>query len=198
MLHSYETPELEITYPVGDSWTDSRDISWNILNPDDGRPLKYDLECSIDDKETFFIIATGISGPYFIWSNPPISTGSDCWFRITAYSVDSTLISTIVSSNSSKYNPELTPVEELLSSENSELKFQIFPNPAKDVLYLDLTDNTSYEYYQIMDICGRMIKSNEITSGKRIQIDLSHQRTGIYFIGLFSDEEMIVSKFFIQ
>jgi predicted secreted hydrolase len=198
LLHSYEKPELEITYPVGDNWTNSRNISWNTLNPDDGRPLKYDLEYSTDDKESFFIIASGLSESSFNWNDPSISAGSDCWFKVTAYSIDSTLINTIVSSNSSKYDPNLTAVDELLSDENNKTRFQIYPNPAKDVLYLDLADSASCKYYQILDICGRIIQSQEITSNKNIQIDLSNQRTGIYFLGLFSEEEMVVSKFFIQ
>jgi len=198
LLHSYEKPELEITYPVMEYWTDSKAISWNILNPDDGRPLMYNLECSIDDKETFFTIATGYSDQNLYWNNPSIPSGSDCWFKVTAYSIDSTLINSVVSSSSSKYYPNLTPVEDLQVNENNKNKFQIFPNPASDVIYLDMADNSSYDHFQIIDICGKMIRSEEITSNQRIEIELHNQKSGIYFIRFFSQEEMIISKFFIQ
>jgi predicted secreted hydrolase len=198
LLHSYEIPEPEITYPLEESWTDSRAISWNILNPDDGRPLKYDLSCSIDNKETFLTVATGISEPYFNWDNPSISAGSNCWFRVTAYSIDTTLINTIISSNSSKYDPNLTPVDELFSIKNNTALFQIFPNPTNDILFLKLSDDSYYKQYQIMDICGSVIKREEIASSQRIQIDLSNQRAGMYFLGLYSKEEAVISKFIIQ
>jgi predicted secreted hydrolase len=196
LLHTYEKPELELTYPVMESWTDSRAISWDMLNPDDGRPLKYNLECSIDGKETFFTVATALSESDFYWNNPSIPSGSDCWFRVTAYSIDSTLINSITSSNFSTYYPNLTPVDELLEHESTD--FQLFPNPVHDILYIELPDNTLYVKFQIVDICGRIIQSEIISSTRRIQIDLLDQRSGIYFFRLFSEKEMKVSKFFIQ
>jgi len=195
LLHSYEKPELNITYPLGDSWTSTRAISWEVVNPDDGRPLRYNVECSTDDKESFITIAQGLTDPHVFWDNPPITAGSSCWFRVTAYSIDSTLINTVISSSSSEYDPNLTAIDENVNQYNL---FEIYPNPAEDLLFLDLKADNTFTYYQVMDVYGRVLTERKITIEHRIQIDLTKYLSGIYIIGLSSKEGLVVSKFIVQ
>jgi predicted secreted hydrolase len=196
LLHSYEKPEITTTYPSSDKWTATRAISWDIANPDDGRPLHYNLEYSIDEKETFIALATGISEPLYFWEEPEIPAGSLCWFRITAYSIDSTLINTIISDNASEYDPNLTPLDKDLYKNARE--FQLYPNPAEDMIFLDLNEKHPYSSYQIYDIYGRTLKSQTIRLTNRMQIDLNNYVKGIYFIGLKSGDEFITSKFLVR
>jgi predicted secreted hydrolase len=196
LLHSYEKPEISITYPSSSSWTASRAISWDIHNPDDGRPLHFNLEYSLDEKETFITLVTGISEPLYFWEEPEIPAGSLCWFRITAYSIDSTLINTVVSANASEYDPNLTPLDKDLYKNARE--FQLYPNPAEDMIFLELNERHPYSSYQIFDIYGRTLRIQKIRLSNRIQIDLNNYKKGIYFIGLKSGDELIISKFLVR
>ena len=196
LLHSYEKPEIFITYPSSDKWTTARAISWEINNPDDGRPLQYNLEYSIDEKETFTTLITRLSEPLFLWEEPGIPAGSLCWFRITAYSIDSTLINTVISANASEYDPNLTPLNKDHFDNVNE--FQLYPNPAEDMIFLELNEKHTYSSYQIFDIYGRTLSNQRIGSGTRVQIDLNSYRNGIYFIGLKFGDELIISKFLVR
>ncbi len=198
LLHSYEQPEIDITYPSSGSWTAARAISWEIKNPDDGRPLHYYLEYSIDEKETFLTLATGLSDQFYFWEEPEIPAGSLCWFRITAYSIDSTLINTAISDNASEYDPNLTPLDKDLSENGKEGVYQLYPNPAEDMIFLELNQKHPYLSYLIYDINGRTLRTQKIRATNRIQIDLKSLHKGIYFIGLKSGDDMVVSKFLIR
>lgn len=196
LLHSYEKPEIVISYPFSDRWTASRAISWDITNPDDGRPLHYNLEYSIDEQESFITLVSGLSEPLYLWEEPAIPAGSLCLFRVTAYSIDSTLINTVVSENPSEYDPNLTPLDKELTEKRNE--FQLYPNPAEDMIFLDLNEKHSYSSYRIFDIYGRNLEDHEIRSTNRIQINLDNYSKGIYFIGLKSGEELIIKKFLLR
>jgi predicted secreted hydrolase len=196
LLHSYEKPDITLTYPSSDRWTAARAISWEITNPDDGRPLHYNLEYSIDEKETYITLITGLSEPLYFWEEPEIPAGSLCWFRITAYSIDSILINTIISANASEYDPNLTPLDKDLNENAKE--FQLYPNPAEDIIYLELSKRHPYSSYRIFDIYGRTLMNQKIIATKKIQIDLKNYSRGIYFIGLKSGEELIINKFLIR
>ncbi len=196
LLHSYEKPEIVITYPFSGRWTPERAVAWEITNPDDGRPLYYNLEYSIDEKETFITLDSGLSEPQYLWEEPAIPVGSLCWFRITAYSIDSTLINTIVSENASEYDPNLTPVDKDLTDNSNE--FQLYPNPAEDMIFLDLNEKHPYSSYRVFDIYGRTLEDQEIKSTNRIQIGLNNYKKGIYFIGLKYGDELVISKFLVR
>jgi predicted secreted hydrolase len=196
LLHSYEKPEIIITYPSSDKWTTARAISWEINNPDDGRPLHYNLEYSIDEKETFTTLVTGLSEPLYFWEEPGIPAGSLCWFRITACSIDSTLINTVVSVNASEYDPNLTPLDKNLY--DNVKAFQLYPNPAEEMIFLELNEKHPYSSYQIFDIYGRTLSNQRIRSTNRIQIGLNSLKKGIYFIGLKSGDDLIISKFLVR
>lgn len=198
LLHSYEKPEISITYPSSEKWTASRAISWEVSNPDDGRPLKYNLEYSVDEKETFIDLATGLSDPYYFWDQPEIPAGSLCWFRITAYSIDSTLSNSVISENASEYDPNLTSLDDKLLDSNSKTSFQLFPNPAEDIIFLKLNEKHPYSSYQIFDIYGRTLRNQKVRGSNRIQIELNQFPQGIYFIGLKSGDELIISKFLVR
>lgn len=199
LLHSYEKPDITITYPVGESWSSSRAISWDINNFDAGRPLQYDLECSIDNAQTFFTIAEGLSDSFFYWKDPSVSTGSSCWFKVTAYSIDTTLQNTVITADASVFDPTLTTsIDVSVSDKIDNNLFSVYPNPTDGLLFLDLKEGHSYEYFQITDVFGQIILQKNISNNHQVQFDISNQVAGLYFIGLFSEDTKVVSKFIKQ
>ena len=93
LLHPYEHPDIRILSPNGgEAWDDTQPVTWQLLNPDDGRPVYYDLELSKDDKETYVPIAQGLTDTLYHWNIFDIEDGTECWLRVVGYSVDSMLV----------------------------------------------------------------------------------------------------------
>ena len=91
LLHSYEIPFVKIRKPDEyDLWNANYPLIWYIDNPDDGNPLKFDVEIGYESAIPEKIIE-GTDDTVFYW-NPAVFT-SDTSFniRISAYSSDSTL-----------------------------------------------------------------------------------------------------------
>jgi predicted secreted hydrolase len=198
LLHSYEKPELTLSYPAGMYWNSVRPIVWHLDNPDDGRPLKYNLECSIDQKQTFFSVAPALTDTLFYWNDPAISEGDTCWFRVTAYSIDSTLYQTIVSNSFSIYNPNLTAIHSLDERTLERDFIKLYPNPAEDQLAIDLNEKHPYQQFQIIDIFGKIVMEKDILYHDHLEIDLWNLPCGIYSFRLFSRDKTKASPFIIQ
>jgi Secretion system C-terminal sorting domain len=72
----------------------------------------------------------------------------------------------------------------------SENKYQIFPNPAKDVFTISPTyKNTRVKIYNIL---GKEFSINPIHSGSELKINISHLPNGIYFIKINNEIHKIV------
>lgn len=198
LLHSYEKPELTITYPSGDIWSSSRALSWEVNNPDDGRPLRYNLEFSLDNGGSFEAIAYGLTDPSFYWTDPPLVNGSQCWFKITAYSVDSTLINSIESTSPAVYDPNLTSLEASVYKQPELEKIEIYPNPTKGLIHIDLETGNPYKYVYVNDLFGRILVHEPVSSRTGLYIDLGTQPEGVYIIGLSSGKEVVRMKLIVE
>ena len=197
LLHAYEKPEIVLSYPGGLYWNSTRPIVWRLDNPDDGRPLKYDLSCSIDHKQSFFTVARALTDTLFYWNDPAISEGDSCWFKVTAYSLDSTLHQSIVSNSYSIYNPNLTAVH--LPDEWIEYEiFKIYPNPAEDLLMIEMKDKHPYQYGQIIDVFGKIVFEKDFLNQTYLEIDVRKLASGVYTMRLVSIDKIKSSQFIIQ
>ncbi|MCK5101523.1 MAG: T9SS type A sorting domain-containing protein, partial [Cyclobacteriaceae bacterium] len=76
--------------------------------------------------------------------------------------------------------------------------FNVYPNPTDGLLFLDLKEGHSYEYFQINDVFGQIILQKNISNNHQVQFDISNLVAGLYFIGLFSEDIKVVSKFIKQ
>jgi len=95
------------------------------------------------------------------------------------------------------YESNSTSVEELSTIEYGELNFKLFPNPASDVINLDVTgdmdkfENTSVE---IFNISGMKLHSERNSTSKN-RIDVSSFESGQYYLRLSNDKYQEVIKF---
>lgn len=190
LLHSYVTPVINIANPINGTFNSIENISWNLNNSDEGNPLFYDVAYSIDNKQTFNIIAEGIKETSFRWENPDINTGENIWFKITAYSIDKTLISSVVSSSSSSFT---LPVE--LFSENGII---LYPNPGSEEIYISLNRNTLSINYQINDINGRLLIDKRVKNVSILKLNVKNWNPGLYFIKLTEDNRTMHTKFLVK
>ncbi len=190
LLHSYEGPELEITYPDNGAYNTAEEISWKVLNPDDGNPLKYDITYSIDNKESFTTIVEGIQDPSYLWPNPDIKEGDNIWFKIIGYSVDKTLTSNIVSESSSTITLSLEDIE------GDQLS--IYPNPVNNLIKIKIPGIPDDVNYQVYDTNGRILAQELVRNTKELEINTQTFQPGLYILKLSNGKKVLYSKFLVN
>jgi len=80
-----------------------------------------------------------------------------------------------------------------LGIENSTLeKLELYPNPAKDILYLKYNKNLELASIKLYDVLGRLVMT---LNGVDDQIEVSHLDSGIFFVEIASDRSRITKKF---
>ncbi len=186
LLHNYEHPDVDMANPTGGFYNTSTPITWTLNNPDDGRPLKYDLEYSIDNKSTFLPIATGLTTPSYTWDGSGINNGNDVWFKVKAYSVDNTLSSEIISSSSSSVT--------LSKLDFKDKMVMFYPNPVEEELTVVLQESLIDGVIEIIDINGRTILKTKVGSNNIYKIDTQLLIQGVYFFKISSNGVTSVEK----
>ena len=76
-------------------------------------------------------------------------------------------------------------------------KFNIYPNPAKEKIHIELKNTTKYYRFQIVDITGKIIFKQSILNNKT-EIDISNFDTGIYLIMLQNKNEIYTERLIIK
>lgn len=74
----------------------------------------------------------------------------------------------------------------------------VYPNPVKDVLNISRNDNIIFKSLEIIDLNGRVVKTNNIQAEKTpIKLDVSYLKSGLYLLKLRDQSEATkVVKFF--
>jgi hypothetical protein len=84
-------------------------------------------------------------------------------------------------------------------NEIAELQSSIYPNPAEDVLNIELTENTNQLLVEIYDITGKKIKNMDFSGVKqRISINVSDLNSGMYIVSLSANQAQRSFKVFIR
>ena len=183
LLHSYEHPKVVIKKPDGGVYDISMPVSWQLTNPDDGRPVSYDLEYSINDKVTFAPIVQGITDTFYLWKNSTLSNNDKVWFKITARSVDDKLHGTVVSK-----------LAATVAVANPDKQTSLFPNPVEDNLFLMPAFQMNNPPCSIIDLSGRVVhtfKSNSLAD----KIEVGFLQRGVYFFRIGAGKQKEILKF---
>ena len=184
LLHHYENPLVSLKVPDGGAYDPAQPVFWQLLNPDEGRPVTYDLEYSINDKLTFNPVATAITDTFFTWKDANLTGGEKIWFKITGRSVDGKLTGSVISKNASS-----------VTLKNSEPALQIYPNPVDNYLFFQPAFSLDNPVCKILDVNCRVLKvfpANSLSN----KIDVSVLQKGIYFLQVGFADKKSVLKFF--
>jgi len=86
-----------------------------------------------------------------------------------------------------------------VDNQSSVHDVRLYPNPAKDKLFLSWT-NPAYRDANILvtNITGEMVMDARINGGSTATIDLTGKASGIYFLKLTIDGEVINRKFYLE
>ncbi len=80
----------------------------------------------------------------------------------------------------------------------SQLAFDVFPNPASDVIYIKLHDSYEGELI-IYDLSGRKIHQQPVTSNQQqLSIDVSDFPAGMYQVVARAEKQMSVKKLLVR
>lgn len=88
------------------------------------------------------------------------------------------------------FAPEL---DGIASGSEGDKMPRIFPNPARDVLNIIIPAGSTFTRYEISDIKGSVIQSDDLGTGS-LQIRLPEQEKGMLFLKLISPTRTVVSK----
>jgi hypothetical protein len=86
---------------------------------------------------------------------------------------------------SRRIDVELVPCDVGIGKNQSFVK-RIYPNPVKDIFYIETNDNESFSY-KIFDILGREIISQKSDNKNISTIKTSHLKSGIYILRVFQN-----------
>ncbi|HXS59175.1 MAG TPA: lipocalin-like domain-containing protein [Hanamia sp.] len=172
LLHSYEHPKVKLAEPAQGIYHPSTPVKWQLMNPDDGRMVYYDLSYSVNNKVSFMPVAQNLTDTIYQWPNPTVANGDKIWFKITAHTIDNKLQGIAVSTDAAT-----------VSIDEDNLKIKLFPNPVGAKLHLQPAFQSDNPAARIVDANGRLvysIKSNSISD----KIDVSFLAPGIYFLAI--------------
>jgi superfamily I DNA and/or RNA helicase len=157
-----------------------------MSNPDDGNPLIFDLEYSIDSLKTFLPIIANVADTFYYWNTEALSEEKNIWLKVTGYSIDSTLNNTSVR----KLKSNLTAVTEVEYQEH----INIYPNPSAGQI---IVEGENIYKIEIIDIIGRTVYSSLINQTRQ-SIDLSTRRRGIYFVEVTTNRGTTIHKLILM
>lgn len=87
----------------------------------------------------------------------------------------------------------LLNIEDLPSTQN----FSVFPNPAQNQLNLRFNNSESELTIKILDVYGREI-STQTTPNNQLSFDVVDLQSGIYFVQLLHQNELLAQKRFVK
>lgn len=72
--------------------------------------------------------------------------------------------------------------------------FTVSPNPAKNIVYISSTENTSMTGIEVFDINGRMVKSFKVDNLSNTDVNIADLATGVYTMKIASDRGIMTKK----
>lgn len=76
--------------------------------------------------------------------------------------------------------------------------FELYPNPAKELVYIDFPSLNQAFNIQIIDLTGKLLFEKETIQKDKVKIDLSKFRKGLYFIILQNGKAKYTKKIIIE
>ncbi|MCO6490097.1 MAG: T9SS type A sorting domain-containing protein [Phaeodactylibacter sp.] len=176
LLHQYEHPALEILSPAaGQAWNPAtQPIRWQLLNPDDGRPVAYDVFLSLDNKATWATLAEGLPVTEYAWTPAGWPADSLYWFRVSGYSVDGTLM------GSAETDMPYAIVTGTDGVPVAQTGIRMFPNPASRRIFIGLNGQAAEITARLYDAAGRRLM--EASGRGQVEWNVSGLPPGLYWV----------------
>jgi hypothetical protein len=84
-------------------------------------------------------------------------------------------------------------IEELYQTFGQKTNINVYPNPATNVLNIELPNSTNYASFEFTDITGKVILHGQFNNSLN-SIDINQYCKGIYFLKVKISEQVIITK----
>jgi predicted secreted hydrolase len=176
LVHGYFHPGIELSESdKGMTQSGFYTINWELLNPDDGRPVYYNVEISLNDNMSYETVIQHLSETSFIWDNSAIQPGTPFWVRVYGYSIDTTLYGT-----DSTDVPLVTGIDRI-TMQKSGIKISVSPNPVKNHLIITSTEELTSAEFRLYNSQGQLALKAENLSGRTNTLERGIIDNGLYF-----------------
>jgi len=96
-------------------------------------------------------------------------------------------------------NLKVTALNQILSTEEVHSnQFNLYPNPAKDVVVITNQENKAVKQIKIYDVTGKLIDTQNFDNKTEIQFTVENLTSGIYLLHLKTNEGTAVKKLIVQ
>ncbi|MGB0838977.1 MAG: T9SS type A sorting domain-containing protein [Salibacteraceae bacterium] len=82
--------------------------------------------------------------------------------------------------------------------EHTSFVVELYPNPAKDILHLSFSNQTSIQSIQITDLLGKLVLTSTDVDLASNAIDISHLSTGTYLLSASTTDGQVVNYKFLK
>lgn len=187
ILHTYAHPQLEIIEP-NQSWNINIPIKWTIKNPDEGRPLFFDIIAQNENDESYKYLAKGIQDTFYQISTNQLALDSAYSFTIMARSIDTLLVDTI---RTGYFYPN--SIHEL-DCQNS---YDIYPSPFTNNITIKSKNNelSNGDLIIIHSNDGKQVYKYKLRNTmNEFNIDLGAIESGIYIVNIINENTVWYKK----
>lgn len=73
-------------------------------------------------------------------------------------------------------------------------KFNVFPNPASNVVIINNAENITIEQVEVFDISGKTVKTQQFNNENQVQLNIEELASGTYMLHIQTNEGMAVKK----
>jgi len=87
------------------------------------------------------------------------------------------------------------PTYILNTAEQLAGKFNLYPNPARDILNISNTENLFVKQTEIYDLAGKVISTQNFSSEAEVQLNIADLASGTYMLYLETNQGTAVKKF---
>ncbi|WP_225036350.1 Ig-like domain-containing protein [Winogradskyella sp. SM1960] len=193
------TTTYEVKGFIGECY-DDKQVTVNVLQPvvaDAGE----DVMICVNDVTTL----TASGGDDYVWS-----TGETT--ETIEVSPTETTEYTVTAFNALDFDEATVRVEVDLNcaidsngpiEDDTELSFDIYPNPASDLVNVKITGALNVSDINIYDVTGKLVKHSKITNENlsyttTTQISVNSFQSGVYFVKLIDKDKVITKKLIID
>lgn len=192
LLHSYEHPRMRITHPqTGATRGEQTTFSWQLLNPDEGRPVKYDIWISLMDSLNYNKMAQGIADTTWIWEHSGIEPGSPFFLVIEGYSIDTTLYGYAYSGQPLYVNADLKPFTDMID------EISLYPVPADEYLLVRWKNKVTNTTINIYSLTGKLIFNQQAFTGDNLKLPVASLEPGTYILTVENNRKISAETFTI-
>jgi PKD repeat protein len=124
--------------------------------------------------------------------NPTVTYNSSGSFDVSLTIYDGTQAKTLTKEN---YINVTTLPNSILLNENSDMSVNIYPNPAKDVIYIEA--KSIIKKVELIDITGKQVLS-QTSNYDKTTVKIAHIMPGMYLLRVHFDDGFVTSKILIS